>query len=149
MQEHISAGCYLLRKNGNKYELLVIHREKLLGEEKYVLPKGHQEGNEALEETAKREVTEETGYTDIEIIEKIATNDYILSWNKDVHKTDNYFLAILKSEKLIDQKLTKAEADSKMEILWMDWKDGLKILSWENLDGVFEKIEKYIFSVSE
>ena len=61
MQEHISAGCYLLRKNNNKYELLVIHRTKLLGEEKYVLPKGHVEGKETLEEAAKREVSEETG----------------------------------------------------------------------------------------
>lgn len=149
MQEHISAGCYLLRKNDNKYELLVIHRVKLLGEEKYVLPKGHQEGNETLEETARREVAEETGYLDIEIIKKIGINDYILSWNKDVHKTDNYFLAILKSEKQTHQELTKAESDSKMEVLWMDWEDGLKILSWENLDGVFEKIEKYISSISE
>ena len=149
MQEHISAGCYLLRKNDNKYELLVIHRVKLLGEEKYVLPKGHQEGNETLEETARREVAEETGYLDIEIIKKIGINDYILSWNKDVHKTDNYFLAILKSEKQTHQELTKAESDSKMEVLWTDWEDGLKILSWENLDGVFEKIEKYISSISE
>ncbi len=147
MQEHTSAGCYLLRKNGDIYELLVIHRHNLQGEEKYVLPKGHVEGNESLEEAAKREVGEETGYNDIEIIEPVAINDYILSWNKDVHKTDHYFLVVLKSDKRIERTFTKAEADTGMEIVWMNIEEGLKILSWENLDGVSEKIEKYIASV--
>lgn len=144
MQEHISAGCYLLRKNNDKYELLVIHRTKLQGEEKYVLPKGHVEGKETLEEAAKRETSEETGYCDIEIIEPVATNDYLVSWNKDIHKTDHYFLAILKSEKKVGRVLTNAESDSGMEILWMDIEKGLKILSWENLNGVLEKIKEYI-----
>lgn len=146
MQEHTSAGCYLLRKNKDMYELLVIHRTKLLGEEKYVLPKGHVEGKETLEEAAKREVSEETGYCDIEIIEPVATNDYLVSWNKDIHKTDHYFLALLKSEKKIKRTLTNAESDSGMETLWMDIEGGLEILSWENLDGVSEKIQKYVSS---
>ena len=146
MQEHISAGCYLLRKNNDKYELLVIHRTKLQGEDKYVLPKGHVEGKETLEETVKREVAEETGYCDIQIIEPVAINDYTLSWNKNVHKTDHYFLAILKSEKKIDRVLTQAESDSGMKILWMDMEEGLKILSWENLKGVLEKLRGYILA---
>jgi len=144
MQEHTSAGCYLLRKNNDRYELLVIHRTKLQGEEKYVLPKGHVEGKETLEEAAKRETSEETGYCDIEIIEPVATNDYLVSWNKDIHKTDHYFLAILKSEKKIDRVLTNAESDSGMEILWIGIEEGFKILSWENLEGVLEKIQRYV-----
>jgi len=55
--KEISAGGVVYRKEGDRLELLMI--EDRYG--KWTLPKGKQEAGEEVEETALREIREETG----------------------------------------------------------------------------------------
>jgi 8-oxo-dGTP pyrophosphatase MutT (NUDIX family) len=165
MKIHISAGCYVIRKKNNKYELLVIHRtfpkekdlafkeiisdgnEKLVettAREAYVIPKGHREANEELENTALRETKEESGYNDIEIVKPLGSRTYILPWSTPIKKTDHYFLALLKSNRKEKQVLTDWEEDSGMKVVWLELEEAFKKLTWENNPSVLEKIKDYI-----
>lgn len=67
MKKVISAGGIVVRNNPNKQMLLTIFTHiKGLG-----FPKGHVETEETFEQTAMREVTEETGLTELKIIKKL------------------------------------------------------------------------------
>ncbi len=162
MEIHTSAGCYVIRKKNNKYELLVIHRifpeeknskhikidpdgKQTLVETKvketYVIPKGHKKEDEDLEEAALRETQEESGYSDIKIVEYLGSKTYILPWDTPIKKTDHYFLALLKSDKKEKQILTSWEEDSRMKPLWMVLEEGFNTLTWEGNPEILEKIK--------
>ena len=164
MKKHVSAGCYVIRENKGKHELLVIHRtweeEKEIslieevGDQKklitiklkdaYVLPKGHVKENETLEEAAKRETAEETGYSDIKIVKYLGSRNYILPWKTPYDKTDNYYLAILQNNKTVKQDLDIWEKGSTMEAMWVELNKGFKSLTWENNPEFLKKIKEYI-----
>lgn len=60
----------------DKNEILFIYRN-----DKWDLPKGKAEGNETIEETAIREVTEETGVSGLEIVKPLNTTYHIFKRN--------------------------------------------------------------------
>ena len=57
--QEVSAGGVVFRKQGNSIEYAIIERAAM-GDR--TLPKGHQDPNVSLQDTAKREVLEETGF---------------------------------------------------------------------------------------
>lgn len=66
----ISSGALVLGLIDGEYKL-ALAREADKGHDAWVIPKGHVEPSEKLAEAALREVTEETGLTDISIIAKL------------------------------------------------------------------------------
>ena len=72
--------CQGRKKEDDNVKLLVIQKVWPDGTTKYVLPKGHKEGEETLEDTALREVREESGYSDISLLRYLgsATYEYVL-----------------------------------------------------------------------
>lgn len=95
MNKVISAGGIVVRNNPNKQILLTIFTHiKGLG-----FAKGHVEDGETFEQAAIREVTEETGLTELSIVKKlgvyskIATERNGTPVEKDIHmylmETDN------------------------------------------------------------
>lgn len=66
MNKVISAGGIVVRNNPKKILLTIFKHIQGLG-----FAKGHVEDDETYEQTAIREVTEETGIVDIEIIKKL------------------------------------------------------------------------------
>lgn len=70
----------------------VIARRNRAGRVEWCLPKGHQEGQETLEETAAREIEEETGIRG-RVLAVLGTIDYWFSTHdKRVHKVVHHFL---------------------------------------------------------
>jgi 8-oxo-dGTP pyrophosphatase MutT (NUDIX family) len=141
---HISSGCYLVKKEGNNIKLLVIKKVWQDGTTKYVLPKGHKEGEETLEDTALREVREESGYSDISLLRYLGSGTYEIDWEEIQLKTDHYFLALLNSEKEEGKQPETYEDGVILENQWRDVDEALELLTYENYPEINKLVKKYI-----
>lgn len=114
-----SCGVLVFRTvNNAKQFLLMKHREH-----RYDLPKGHVENNETEQQTALRELREETGITQDDITldpkfryEEKYTCTYARFPGKKINKTLVIFLGELKDTK------KKIEVTEHVDFVWMDWK---------------------------
>ena len=88
---HISAGGVIFKKNNNKIKVIVLGRHLNDGDH-YHLPKGTLKHNETIENCAKREVLEESGY-ETKIIDLLSsrTDAYIDKHGINTEKTVIYF----------------------------------------------------------
>lgn len=87
-----SAGGIVVDVVDGQARIAVIARRNRAGRVEWCLPKGHQEGDETLEETAAREVAEETGIEG-RVLAVLGTIDYWFSTQeKRVHKVVHHYL---------------------------------------------------------
>jgi len=138
-----SAGCYLIRKKDN-IQLLVIKKEWPDGNIKYVLPKGHVEGEESLEQAAIREVKEESGYTDITLLKYLGSSTYELDWKEIQMKTDHYFLALLDNDTQEEKQAETYEDGVVVENQWIDLDKGLELLTLGKHKEIHELVRRYV-----
>ena len=90
--EEVSAGGVIVRVERGLAELAIIARRNRAGRVEWCLPKGHIEGTETLEETAVREVAEETGIIG-EVVAPLGIIDFwFVADGRRVHKTVHHFL---------------------------------------------------------
>jgi ADP-ribose pyrophosphatase YjhB (NUDIX family) len=141
MKKEKSAGCFVLNNNN---EVLLINRVWPNGEDTIAAPKGHQDPGEDIKKTAIRETTEETGYTDISIIEDIEFESETYQLKPGHIKTVYWFLARLNSEKQISLNLTEEELQSKTNVIWMSLDRAEKDISFETQRKNIEKIKEYL-----
>jgi 8-oxo-dGTP pyrophosphatase MutT (NUDIX family) len=85
-QRLVSAGGVIARKTDDTFEVALIFNNGL-----WLLPKGLVEEDETFEETAVREVKEETGLAG-EIIEKVGEINYAFSRDRFFFKTVHFYL---------------------------------------------------------
>ncbi len=118
-QTHISSGAMVLRKQNGNLMVLMMYREKT---DSWHLPKGTRNHDENLEETAIREVEEETGF-------KIKLGKYLgkldSKINRDgkiINKETHYFLAEPVSG---DESRHDAEHDA---VMFVEFTKALKYL---------------------
>lgn len=88
--EHTSCGGVVIRKDGDRI-LVALVTEPGLGE--YILPKGHLEPGEDIEQAARREIAEEAGFSDLTMIVKLGVLER-LDFNKRSWGTMHYFLFV-------------------------------------------------------
>lgn len=121
MQYEKSCGALVFRKYHGNTELLLI---KHANGGHWSFPKGHVEAGETEEETAMREVKEETG------IDIIIDNSFreVVSYSpkKDTQKDVVYFLAFAKNYNFIPQE------EEISEIKWVEISRVHTILSYDN-----------------
>ncbi|HEX5240597.1 MAG TPA: NUDIX hydrolase [Candidatus Limnocylindrales bacterium] len=87
-----SAGGIVVRAERDGRSLVVGMRRRDRDAVTWTLPKGTPNDGETLEETALREVTEETGL-DVRIVEPLSSIDYtFVQSGTRIHKTVHYFL---------------------------------------------------------
>lgn len=117
-----SAGGLVYHFDGNRLMVLMI--KDSYGH--WTFPKGHLEANESLEETAKREIEEETGIPEHSLITKAELGEisywFNSSFTRDqpdaiatdqpirIHKYVTYFLFELKEEAALTAQLGEVEA---------------------------------------
>jgi 8-oxo-dGTP pyrophosphatase MutT (NUDIX family) len=91
MRKTVSAGGILVRRVNNKDEILLLKYQHIKG---LGFLKGHVEGEETLEETALREVGEETGLKNLRIVKKLGevTRPAVEKNDERVLKTIHLFL---------------------------------------------------------
>ena len=121
--EEKSCGCIII--NDGKV-LLVKHN---IGH--WDFPKGHVEEGETEEETARREVKEETNL-DVEIdISKRYINEYYT--DKGNHKTVVLFVA----KKIGGEEKNQEEIN---ELKWIPLQDAIDVITYDNTKELFKKV---------
>lgn len=130
-----SAGAVVFRSKGGKREYLVL----LYPSGHWDFPKGNLERGEAPEQTAAREVREETGLTKIRFIngfkEKITY--YYKRGGSVVRKEVVYFLVEALSS---DVKISWEHLGYK----WLEYEEAVKRVTYETSRRVLEKAEDYL-----
>ena len=111
--EETSAGGVVLDRQDRKAQVALIARRDRRGRLVWSLPKGHLEAGETLEQTAVREVQEETGL-DATIVMSLGSIDFwFMADGVRVHKTVHHFLMHATTLDLSD---ADAEVD---EVAWV------------------------------
>lgn len=138
--EQHSAGGLLIRKRGSRPQICLVSKKS---GRVWAFPKGRVNQGETLEETAVREVLEETGHRG-EVINKLDFIEYyffLKENNTFYHKTVTFFLMRVLEE---DAQQRDEEADS---VGWYDIGVAKKKLSYLNEKKILSKAEsllKYI-----
>lgn len=89
-----SAGGIVIRFTGGSPEFVVGRRRRDRDAVTWTLPKGTPDANETTEETALREVREETGL-EVRIVRRFESISYTFTQGRTrIHKTVHYFLMV-------------------------------------------------------
>ena len=87
VRDAVAAGGVVIREGDGGHEVVIAGREGM-----WVLPKGTPDENERLEQTATREVREETGL-DVRIVRPLGAIEYWFALPRGrVHKTVHFYL---------------------------------------------------------
>lgn len=127
MKKEKSCGCIILN---NKNQILLI----LQNAGHWGLPKGHVEEGETEEQTAIREVKEETN---VDVI--VNTNlRYNMVYNpkEDVEKEVIYFIAKNTSNDC------KPQLEEVQEMKWLDIDNAINTITYENSKDLLRKVKK-------
>ncbi|MEA3344283.1 MAG: NUDIX domain-containing protein [Patescibacteria group bacterium] len=145
MPKETSAGAVIFRKEDNQILYLLLHYEA----GHWDLPKGHIEENETEIETAKREVEEETGIKDIEIIDgfkewiKYSFRDtYNLEQGSKeeapfIFKIVTFYLAETKTKEI---KISFEHTGYR----WLVYEEAMKQLTFKKAREILEKANNFL-----
>jgi len=86
--EHTSAGGVIVRRQGSRVYVALVREGEFSD---YILPKGHVEAGENLEEAARREIGEESGLTDLVLVGELGVRER-LDFLKRAWKKTHYYL---------------------------------------------------------
>ncbi len=123
-REHSSGGI-IFRNNNGKLEVALIARINTRGKKVWCLPKGKVEKGESSEETARREVREETGMN-ADIVKKLGSINYWFVSPEDKSKV----------YKIVDFYLMKYKSGSSEN---HDWE--VEEVKWVDIDSAFKMME--------
>ena len=88
-----SSGAIILREIEGELKIALAHHQRT--DKSWVLPKGHVEEGETIEEAALREIHEESGLDNVQLIKHLGTimRESVKSNGDFVQKTIHFFLA--------------------------------------------------------
>jgi 8-oxo-dGTP pyrophosphatase MutT (NUDIX family) len=133
-----SCGAVVYRKyHGNTEILLVKHVKSGY----WSFPKGHTEGDETEEQTAAREILEETGI-DV-LIDNGFRETVTYSLRRDIKKTVVYFVARAKRIKGKNKDLVP-QKDEISELRWVEVDKASGLLAFENDRAIISKAKSFI-----
>jgi 8-oxo-dGTP pyrophosphatase MutT (NUDIX family) len=128
MREAVAAGGVVIRRGERGLEVVLAGREGM-----WVLPKGTPARDERIEDTATREVQEETGL-DVRIVRPVGQIEYSFSIpRKRVHKIVHFFLMEATGG---DISRHDHEYD---EIRWVPVQDARRMLTFETYREMLER----------
>ena len=130
----VSTGAVILRDIGGELKVALAHHKD--SSKEWVLPKGHVEAGESLEQAALREIHEEAGLTEVRLIKHLGTiARQSVKGNGDVvDKTIHYYLAYA----LGNQQLQVPPDPKFIEVGWFSPEQALEHVAYET-DQAFMK----------
>lgn len=135
MPKEKSCGAIVFKRAKDGIKYLLLHYEA----GHWDLPKGHQEKNEKEEQTALREIKEETGIEDIQLVENFreTISYYYKRGQETIFKEVIFFLA---------QSATDEVTISKEHIgyAWLNYEHALKKLTFNNAKELLKKADEFL-----
>ena len=135
MEKRIAAGGVVVRRVAEGFKVLLIRDS--YGH--WIWPKGHAEEGETVPETAIREVQEETGIKELEILKKVGKQEYTYKFEGiDVLKIVYIFLMETSQENLVIQ--TSEVEQGK----WFSVEEAIDIIEYEGSRVILKQaVEAY------
>lgn len=136
-----SFGVIPVIKKDQEYKVLLIHQR--LGH--WALPKGHKEGNESNEEAALRELAEETGIEEIELVlNKVFTQHYSFKYSSDsfkgtVNKTVYYYVGFLKGEPSVTVQLKEVQGYK-----WCTFEEAIQLSTYKESKEMLWEVQEFL-----
>ena len=126
-----TAGGVVYRRVGERVEILMI--QDRLG--RWTIPKGHVEEGETLEQTAVREVAEETGLTEFNLGEKLdKLHFFYRKEGKLIFMTTHVYLM----EAIGDTDAVVAEdSEGIVDAKWFDADEALGLIEYKDTEKLF------------
>jgi len=135
-----SAGAVVFRRENNKIFYLLLHYQS----GHWGFPKGHIEKGESIEETAKREIEEETGIKDIKFIKGFKQwIKYFFKRNYPGQKKENVFKIVTYLLAETSQKKVKISFEH-IGYEWLTFDEALKRLTFKNSKEILKKADKFL-----
>jgi bis(5'-nucleosidyl)-tetraphosphatase len=125
--------------NTDQLLFLLIHHT---GESGYWgFPKGHKEGKETNIEAARRELVEETGIYEVNIIDEPALEDrYFFERDKIKYdKIATFYIGTLASQPTLELQLTEID-----EAGWYDFETAYELLTFDTLKEIIKKANQWL-----
>ncbi|MEM2138059.1 MAG: bis(5'-nucleosyl)-tetraphosphatase [Candidatus Anstonellaceae archaeon] len=134
-----SCGAVVFRLEDRKRQYLVLHYE----ERHWDFPKGHVEEGEDEEQTARREIAEETGISELDFISgfREAISYSFKRDGKSVPKEVVFFIAQAK------QKQVKLSHEH-IGFVWLPYESAKKKLTYKSAKEILQKAEEKLAALS-
>lgn len=123
-----SSGAIILREIDGTLKIALAHRSRALN--LWVLPKGHVEAGESLEQAALREIYEETGLASVQLLKHLGTiaRESTKSDGYTELKTIHFYLAYA-----LNTGSSHAPTDERfIEVGWFAPEEALQLLPYES-----------------
>ena len=128
-----SCGAIVYRKHHGNTEILLVRHLK---SGHWSFPKGHMEAGETEEDTARREIKEETG---LDVLLDTGFRETVnYSPKKNTKKTVVYFVGMVASHELITQQ------DEISELRWLEIEQAGNVLTYDNDKLLANKAKSFI-----
>jgi len=137
MAKELSCGALVFKRQKDAtVKFLVLHYNA----GHWDFPKGHREKNEREDQTAHREIKEETGIEDIEFAEgfRETVNYYFKKGDETVYKEVIFFLA----QSATDEVILSSEH---IGYAWLNYEHAFKKLTFNNSKELLRKANQFLF----
>ena len=130
VRDAMAAGGVVVRGSGDHLEVVLTGRDS---DRTWVFPKGTPEAGESVEETALREVSEETGL-DVEILRPIGQIEYWFAVpGQRVHKVVHFFLM-----RALGGDVSRHDHEYD-EVRWMPIDEARRLLSYDTYREMLDR----------
>lgn len=132
--------CYgvivFIKENPNKF--LILERAKTKND--WTFPKGHTEEGESPKETALRELKEETGIAEIELLDTLLLHEEyeIIRHGEKKLKINDYFIGF------VDKDNVEIEKEEIQSYKWVTYEEALNLFMYERRKQVLKQAQKYL-----
>jgi len=136
MAQEKSCGTLVFRKEKNgTVKFLILH----YNEGHWEFPKGHVEKNEKEEQTALRELKEETGIAECEMQDgfREEINYFFSSNGKKISKNVVFFLVFVRGSEVV-------LSDEHISFAWLNYEHAMKKLKFKNSQNLLTKAKEFI-----
>jgi 8-oxo-dGTP pyrophosphatase MutT (NUDIX family) len=140
-KQDISYGIVPLFRDGDKWQVLVVHQISYRGDDFWIFPKGHAESGESPVEAALRELTEETGVSEV----TIDTSAPISISYSFIHEG-------VRIEKVVEYRIGYCENKSTnisqpheiKELRWCTFEEARELVTHQNTKDVLSQVEQQL-----